>query len=158
MIEGLEALTREEEAFLLDVPVLITILVGDADSNLDEKEKEWAQKTAKFRAIAGDPRVLDYYRHVEKNFDQRLKEMFRHYEGVTLNAKEVIGKVSRDLEKTNDILGKINKKVAQALYDSFLSFAVHVARASGGLFNFGSISPEEREVLDLKMIKDPSKY
>ena len=158
MIHGLENLTDNEVNFLLEVPVLITILIGDADQEVDQYEQEWGAKITKFRSVKGHKDVQDYYRHVEPIFAQKLKERLDKYSRIALNSQYVIKKVTEDLAHVNPILKKLPKSEAITLYESFKSFAVHIARASGGFLNFGSISPSEYELLDLPMIENPADY
>ncbi len=156
MIYGLDNLTDEEVNKLLEAPVLITILIGGADDKLDQNEQEWGAKLAKFRSIKGDKNVQDYYRHVEPLFARKLHEKLDYYNQFAFTNKYILEKVIEELKEINPILKKLPKEEAISLYQSFKSFAVHIAKASGGILNVGSISPEEQEYLDLNMLEDPA--
>ena len=65
--------------------------------------------------------------------------------------------ISSLLEELNPILSTIDETVAYHLYKSYKSFAKHVAKASGGLFGFFSIGPEEKALLGLPMLDPISK-
>ena len=54
----------------------------------------------------------------------------------------------------NDILGKLEAKVAAAVYDEWISFARHVARASGGFLKVWSISAAEKKWIALPMLRE----
>lgn len=150
-----DLLSEAEWQFLVDVPVLITILVGEADSEIDSKEKEWGKKLSHIRSFSGDYRVQEYYKHVEKNFMGRLNEKLKTYSNIH-DFKEIFLDVSNELKKVNPILKKLGNPLAAALYKTFKSFAKQIARSSGGIFYFGSITLKENEVIDLPMIDDPA--
>ena len=61
-------------------------------------------------------------------------------------------KISDDLSLLNEIFPKLEIHFGAALYDSFVSFAKHVAKASGGFMGFWSISKEEKEFIELPML------
>jgi hypothetical protein len=62
--------------------------------------------------------------------------------------------ISRRLTPLNDILAKLEPKVAAAMYDELKTFAKHVARASGGFLKMLSISHEERRWISLPMLRE----
>jgi hypothetical protein len=64
-------------------------------------------------------------------------------------------KINQELVKLNDILPKLDKDFAIELYKSLLTFSKQVAQASGGLWGYGSISPEEKKHLNLEVINSP---
>jgi len=57
------------------------------------------------------------------------------------------------LAKVNPILSKMDNSVAFKLYESYLTFSKHVAKASGGFLRFATISKEEKSLMNLEMIK-----
>ena len=67
---------------------------------------------------------------------------------------ERMNQVSTELAKLNPILAKLDTCYAAALYQSFLSFAKHIARASGGILRFLTIGPKEHKVVELPMIEE----
>jgi hypothetical protein len=155
MIKSIEALSENERNFLKDVPVWITILIAGADNQIDDNETEWAQKIIRFRAYTAEPELLDYYHEVGKEFNEKLMEQVKHASKIKENAdirnKKILGRLSQ----LNEIFEKIDKDTAVALYESYRSFAMHVAKASGGAFGMGSIKPEEQKWLELETVKKP---
>ena len=76
------------------------------------------------------------------------------------DGKEVdlaIEAVYEKLELKQDVFQKLDKKFAIKLYASLKETAIHIAEASGGVFGYMSVGYEESRLIDLKMIKDPSK-
>jgi len=156
MIYGLESLTDEEAEILLEAPVLITILIGDADHDIDHYEEEWGAKIAKFRSVKGDKNVQDYYRNLEPVFADKLQVKLDAYNEVALSNQYIIDKVSENLQKLNPILRKLPRQEAISLYESFKSFAMHIAKASGGFLHMGSITPTKQKLLNLPMLENPA--
>ena len=60
--------------------------------------------------------------------------------------------IGERLEKLNEILAKLPQDLGANLYKSFISFASHVAKSSGGVLGFFSVSEAEKSVIDLTMI------
>ena len=54
----------------------------------------------------------------------------------------------------NPILEELPLQEAAILYKDFISFAKHVAKASGGFFGFFSVGPEEGKVIGLPMLNE----
>ncbi len=152
MIKQFEKLSAEEISILLDAPVYITILISGADGKIDEAEKDWAIKLADLRRFAGDIELRDYYKTVDDEFVKKLEEQ------ISFLPKDLIARnqaLTTELSKTNAVLAKIDQAFAGHIYKSWISFAGHVARSSGGVLGFGSISPAEKEVIGLSMIQQP---
>ena len=144
-----ESLSQEEKADLLDAIPYITILIAGADGNIDQAEKAWAAKIAKIRSYDYHKSLQEYYLKVGENFSERLDYLLEHLP----NDKDArAAAVSTQLAKINTILPKLENEDAYRFYKGLLSFAEHVAKASGGFLGWGSISKEEYDVLKLKMI------
>jgi hypothetical protein len=69
--------------------------------------------------------------------------------------KERTDKINTELEKLNEIMKKLDPVFAEEFYKSLLSLSNQVARASGGLWGYGSVSPEEKKHLNLEVINPP---
>lgn len=153
MIKEFFVLTEEERNIMMDTPVLITILIAGADGKIDEKEKEWAYKVKVFRSNKEDSRLSSYFTEVGEIFKDRLEELI---DELPDNIGERNSKITSRLEKLNDIFPKLDKNFAVEFYKNMLSYAEQIAKASGGVLGYSSISPEERKWLGLEFIKDPS--
>jgi hypothetical protein len=146
-----EALTAEEQQLLIDAIPLITILVAGADGVIDEREIEWAEKLTEIRSFDFKSHLNTYFEKVGQQFSDRLA----HYTGTLPQATEDRQQVVSDmLSGLNPILRKMDDYDASIYYQNFLTFAKHVAKASGGILRFMSIGPEEREVIGLPMLED----
>ncbi|MEL7020925.1 MAG: hypothetical protein AAGK47_04915, partial [Bacteroidota bacterium] len=60
--------------------------------------------------------------------------------------------ISLELGKLNAILPKLHPGFAATYYESLVSYAHHIAKASGGFLGFMSIGPNEEKVVDLPML------
>ena len=150
MIDYFSGISQEEYKTLKRSISLITVLIAGADGDIDAKEKSWAEKVTKIRSYALPDGLKDFYLEVGEHLADEVQNDVEKYEGET----EVRNKrISEQLAELNEILPKIqDREVAVAFYESLLSFARHVARASGGFLSWGSINQQEKRLLSLDMI------
>ena len=150
MIHQFNGISQEEYEQLKDSISLITVLIAGADGTIDSKEKDWAEKVTNIRSYSLPDGLKEFYLEVGEDFQERLDTYIEKYEGdVDMRNKNI----AKKLAELNTIFPKIeDREAAIALYESFLSFARHVARASGGFLNWGSISHEEDQLIGLEMI------
>ncbi|MEM9887510.1 MAG: hypothetical protein AAF849_16560 [Bacteroidota bacterium] len=143
-------LSVQEQQSLFDAIPLITILVAGADGEIDEKEAASAEKLTHIRTFdERSEEVHDYYEQIDDMVESRINSYLKILSKTPLERK---AEISTELAKLNPILAKLETTYAAALYQSFLSFAKHIARASGGFFRFLTIGPKEDKVIDLEMI------
>lgn len=152
MIEQFKGISEQEYDQLKSAVSLITVLIAGADGSIDRKEKEWAEKVTNIRSYSLPDGLKDFYLEVGQDFQERLDKFIDEYAGETESRNE---NISRRLSGLNTIFPKIeDRESAIALYESFISFARHVARASGGFLSWGSINVHEKRLMSLEMI-DP---
>jgi hypothetical protein len=149
-INEFKQLSENEANQLLKAPALITVLISTADGKIEAEETEWATKVVGYRDHVGDEDLFSYYTALEDDFSAKVKALV---EEDHIGNQERIASLSRELEQLGPILGKINKHYADKLVVSWKSFAKSVAKSSGGLLGFGSISDQEEMLMDLHMIK-----
>jgi len=132
-------------------PALVTLLIAGAEGNIDQKEIDWGSKIAHFRA--NDHSILqNYYQEADKNFNETLKELI---EKMPPDVSERNNKINQELSKLNNIFPKLDVSFSKEIYKSLLSLSRHVAEASGGIWGYGSISPEEKKLMNLEFINPP---
>ena len=153
MIKGLNKLSDKEIELMKETPASIAILVAGEDGVIDEKEMYWAEKVKVFRSTKENSMLREYYSKVVKEFKKTMKDLI---EKLPVNLSERNYEITKRLKGLNKILPKLNRKLSIEFYKSLLSYAEQVAKASGGILGFASISPEERKWLSLDIIKDPS--
>ena len=145
-------LAEEEVQLLLDAPAIITLLIGTADGNMDDKEIAAGLSSVIVRKESNDALLQPYYEAVDKNYDQRLFDFSNQYKdkGTEQRTQEL----SDVLAGLNDILIKVDPLFVTVLIKSLKSFAKEIAQASGGMAGIGlmSISNEEEHLISLPMI------
>lgn len=151
MIYHFEAVNHEEYGKLKDAIALITVLVAGADENIDHEETEWAEKLTKIRSYANDDTLHEFYKDVGVTFHGDLEQ---HILSLPADGDKRREHIEGLLAQLNPVLAKLPNKIGAALYESYTSFAKHVAKSSGGFLGFGSISANEHKVIGLDVI-DP---
>lgn len=148
MTKYLKVLSEAEFDKLKDAIALITVYISGADGHISEDELKWAEKIALIRGYSTPDGLKEFYEEVALDFHDRVEK----YVKSLTDLEERNRTIEQKLAELNPILDKLNPKLASKLYSSYLSFAKHVAKASGGFLGFFSISKEESSLLDLKMI------
>ena len=149
MTEEYKVLTQEEYETLKNSISWITILIASADGDIQPEEVEWAEKLANIRGFALPQELKGFYRDVGVDFHERLHNMI----DVMPKDKELRKDLLFEkLATVNPIMAKLDPSIGSVLYESFKSFAKHVAKASGGFLRFFSISSEEKKLMELTML------
>ena len=146
-----QSLSNTEYATLKEAIPLITVLIAGADGTIDEKETSWAEKVTNIRSYSLPEHYREYYEEIGANFTESLNNLIAELPTDVEQRSQVI---SDRLAEMNPILNKLDPKVSANMYTEFLSFAKHVARASGGFLKFWSISAEEKRWIGLPMLKE----
>lgn len=129
---------------------LITVLIAGADGKFSKDEMEWAEKITRIRSYKMDDELLDFYKDVGKTYTRDLEDILNSYPA---GVKERTKRISEELEELNSIFPKLDDRVAYKTYKSFVSFAKHVAKASGGILGFFSVNKHEASLMNLPMIQ-----
>lgn len=148
MIENFKMLDEAEFDKLKDAISLITVYIAGADGEIDSDELKWAEKITSIRGYNATDGLNKFYEEVGVDFQERVDKYVASLDTLELRNKTVEQKLS-DL---NPILAKLDTRIGALLYKSYISFAKHVAKASGGFLGFFSIGPDEKALLDLKML------
>ena len=150
MIQHFDNLTEDESSKMLNAIPLITILIAGADDKIDYDEKKWAIKLANIRTFSNPNELHDYYSHIGINFAERLNKNIDELPENTASRQQ---NISKQLAKLNAIFLKLDPPFNAKLYSSFVSFAKHVANASGGFLGFNRVSKAESEWMTLPMLE-----
>lgn len=149
-IASLSQLSTEEVNLVLNTPALVSLLIGGADNNFDNEEKEKAKKIVAFRKTTGDPLLFEYFNLVEETFENEIQILSERYSGDVLERNS---KITEELVKLNEILPKMDHNYANALLQNWRTLAKGVAEASGGFLGMFEESSEEAHLVGLKMIE-----
>jgi hypothetical protein len=152
MIKAFGPLSSQEEQYLLEVPVLISVLIAGSENELNESELEEASFYARLKKSRAREDLKEYYHKVGENFDENLQVLLGR---LSSDRHERNKELRHELSKLNRILPKLDQKIAINLYASYKAFARHVAQAGDGLLGYMAVTPEENELLELSMIQKP---
>ena len=144
-----ENLTPSELQQLEEAVVHISILVAGADGSIDAEEAAWADKLTHIRGYSGEEWLKEFYDGVAANFKIRFNDMVKSLPTDTALRQTTL---ATELDKVNPILAKLDAKTAHKMYHSYTTLAMSIAKASGGILGFGSVSRAEQKVVDLPMI------
>ena len=127
----------------------IAALVGTADGEMDEKEMEWAKKITRIRTYAGEDLLFEFYKDVDQDIDEHVLEEVHAFKK---DPDKYASLVAEALSQVNMILHKVHPKIGARLYNDLVTYAQHVAKASGGFMRFFSVSGMERKWVELPML------
>ena len=119
-IASLSQLSTEVVNLVLNTPALVSLLLGGADNNFDNEEKERAKKIVAFRKTTGDPLLFEYFNLVEETFENEIQILSERYSG---DALERNSKITEELVKLNEILPKMDHNYANALLQNWRTLA-----------------------------------
>lgn len=149
MIKNFDHIATEELAKLKAAVAEITVLIAGADGEIDKAEKAWAEKVTQIRSYKMHKDLIEFYQEVGRTFHDDLDNLIDSLPGSVSERQAIL---ETHLSRLNSILPKLSPKVGKMLYNSYLSFAKHVATASGGILGFFSVGPKESQLLNLPMI------
>jgi len=149
MTDQFNTLKEDDLRILTDAVPLIAILIAGADGEIDDEELQWSKKVAHIRSYKMKADLKSFYAEVDKNYLGKLQHFIEVLpSGVTERTKII----SEKLTEVNPIMAKLSPEVGAKLYKSFLSFADHVAKASGGVMGFFAVNKAEASLIGLPMI------
>lgn len=148
-MEHFENISAEDISVLQGAFPLITVLIAGADGKIDVDEKYWAGKIAHIRTYAKPDQMNEFYESMQPGFQTALETLITD---LPKDLKERETAVSAKLTTVNSILAKLKPETAYTMYKGYLSFAEHVAKASGGFMGFFSVDSSEKKLLGLDMI------
>jgi len=153
MIKEFQNLNNSEQRLMLEAPALIMILIAGADGVIDEKEMDRAEKVKMFRGSMENSMLREYYKEAGKNFRRTVYKLLAKLPD---KLSERNYEITKRLKRINKIFPKLSMRISVGFYKSLLSYAEQVAKASGGILGFASVSPEEKIWINLNMIDNPA--
>ncbi len=151
MTEHFNVLNAEEYGQLKDMVSYITIYIAAADGEIGEEETKWAEKVTKIRSYNLPEDLRSFYKDVGVGFHDKLEGLRA---SLPKEHAERMNVLESNLGAINPVLGKLDPMLGAEMYKSFKSFALHVAKASGGFLGFFSVGPKEAELIELSMIDE----
>ena len=151
MINRIESLPAEDQQILYDAIPYVTILVAGADGIIDNSELAASEKVTHVRSFHYEHEEwMDYYKKADQGLHERLHELIDQLPRDTEARQSIL---SERLRKLNGVLPKLDHRHAKHFYDGLVSFAHHIAHASGGFIGWLSVDEQEAKVTDLPMVK-----
>lgn len=149
MIPQFEGLSDSQVTLMYDAIPLITIYIAGADGKIDQEEKEWAEKVTKIRSYSYHESLQEFYTNLSESYSGKLNSYIAALPNTT---EERTIAIREKLAGLNSVLSKLDVNFAARYYKGLLTFAEHVAKASGGFLGFGSVSRAEEQLMGLDMI------
>ncbi|MBK6823994.1 MAG: hypothetical protein IPG87_13785 [Saprospiraceae bacterium] len=146
-----KSLSDSEYNLLINSVPLVAVLIAGADGQIDPKEQEWANKIVKIRSFANTIDLKPLYQDLEEKFPSVLEETIQRLPS-DADSRNIL--ITKELSQLNPILAKLNIQLASQIYDSLLSYAEHIAKASGGFLRMMAINQDENIYIGLPML-DP---
>ncbi len=154
MIQEFEHLSQTERELMFSLPVYVAVLIAGADGDIDNREVNKANNLANDKLRNARKDLIAYYAEANESFEDKLKMAIANLPSGTAERQKLL---VEKLKSANEIFDKLPKKYAVALYASLKETAKKIAESSGGVFGYMSIDFEESKLIELKMIKDPSR-
>ncbi len=144
-----ENISQEELQTLENAVSQIALLIAISDGDINQEETDWAAKLVHIRTYSSSATLQSFYEEVEANFNIKLADLMKNTPTDTESYKTIL---FDKIAQVNPILAKLDPYTAFDLYRSYLTLAKSVAKSSGGILGFGSISKAEQQLIDLSMI------
>lgn len=125
-MEPLEKLNQQEKEQLFKAPAYVSLLAANTDGTLDEAEKDVAIEFAHVKTYSCDPLLTEFYKEVEKVFEENLEKLDKQLPKGRKERNEAINKELLELEP---LFTKLGKEYAETLHHSFSTYAEHVSKA-----------------------------
>lgn len=154
LLNELLKLNEKEKQLVLEIPALITVMIGFAEKS-NKANINWNEKIKLFSTQYKDTLIEDYYERIIGDFFEIINEL------LDILPEEIIERnksISERIAMLNDIFDKINYKIANELYKSFLKYAEYVMKASGGLLSLSKIHKEVEKWTKLEMLNPPCEH
>lgn len=146
----LRDLSETEKETVMNAPIWVGIMIGCADGNLSQNEVERIEEVISTKTFSEKNDVHYLYKEiVEGGVAAQIKREVEALEG---SAEDKAHALVEKLSGLNAILPKLGQAYAVQFRDSLHDVAVAVSKAAGGVLGIGTISVEEKELLDLPMI------
>lgn len=148
----LRNLTESEKAVVKNGPVWVGILIGCVDGEVHEDEVNRIEEIIKVKSYSENNDVRYIYKDLaEGDIPGSIASGLAELSG---SVEDMFAQASDHLSALNTILPKLDDTYAKQYRASLQEMAVAVAKAAGGVFGLGSISAEEKSLVDLPMINE----
>lgn len=130
MIKELEKLSKEDQEVLLKAPAIVSVLAAMGAGGINEWEKADAIQLAHLKTYTADPRLIPYYKEVDKSFEQDFETLAKKYVPFDHDKQALL---QLEIDHMKKVIAKLNGNFANALQASLLKYGEHVKKAYKGL-------------------------
>ena len=129
-----EQLSEQERDILLKLPAVVSIFAAISnDGEVSSKEKAQSIKLSHLRTYTSSPLLHDYYKEVDKVFEQKFESILADLPPDTKD-KEVY--LENEITSLNKVLPKLDSRYAKELVDSLKTFSKHVFKSDSNFLKY----------------------
>ncbi len=126
-------LNEKEKQQLLKYPAYISLLASTAEGSMDEQEKKTAVKLTHVKTFSSDPLLSEFYKEAEKIFEANLNTLNKE---LPAGKEERMAAISKELEKLEPLVKKLDPEYASLLRRSMASYKQHISRAHRNVLEY----------------------
>ncbi|MGE5108935.1 MAG: hypothetical protein ACM3H8_15455 [Sphingobacteriales bacterium] len=116
-------LNKKEKEQLLKFPAYISLLAATAEGGIDEQEKKSVVKLTHVKTFSSEPLLSDFYKDAELIFEKTITALDNE---LPHNKEERASFISRELDKLELLLKKLDPGYASILRHSMESYKQHI--------------------------------
>lgn len=118
---------------LTRAPALISVHAAMDVNEINALRKADAIKLAHLKTFTADPLLIPYYIEVEKVFKEQFEAIVKQYAPLDREKKYIL---SKEIERMDPILKKLDTEYGRLLRHSLNKFAHHVQHADRSVFEY----------------------
>jgi len=152
MLYHISKLHHDEQELVKKAPLLVSILIANADGIIEQEEIERAVNLIHTKAFSEASDIRHLYKEIDHDVESSLNAILK---GLPTDAEEREKRVSEELSGLNAIMDKLDPAVARDFYLSITNFALYVAQTTGGILGMLKVNYHEKELIKLPMLIKP---
>ena len=126
-------LTEEEKQVLISAPVYMSLLPAVKDGEIEDVEKERAGKITSLRTSVSDPLLKDYYKDVERHFEENWKKAVA---GLPKGTSARVAHLKNKIDDIEKVISGGDRKFALALGKSLQRLSKQIEKADRSLVQY----------------------
>lgn len=126
-------LNKKEKEQLLKFPAYISLLAATAEGGIDEQEKKSVVKLTHVKTFSSEPLLSDFYKDAELIFEKTITALDNE---LPHNKEERASFISRELDKLELLLKKLDPGYASILRHSMESYKQHISKAHRNVLEY----------------------
>ncbi|GHN02578.1 hypothetical protein WSM22_40670 [Cytophagales bacterium WSM2-2] len=130
MTKEIQDLTADEQKILLKAPAIVSLIAATSTGEINEWEKSNAIKLAHLKTYSAHPLLIPYYKKVAMVFEENFEAMAKKYEPFDKTKRVAMLK---EIDKIDEVIAKLDDKLAAILRASLSGYAEHVRKAYKGI-------------------------